>query len=52
MLKRFLRAERGDAVVWLVLLVIGVILAVTMWKYLGPGVKNAAQQMGNALSGQ
>lgn len=51
-IKRFVKDERGDAVTWLVLIIIGVILSVTIWKYLGGGIKNAAQDMGNALSGQ
>jgi hypothetical protein len=52
LLKRYVQSERGDAVVWVVLIIIGVIIAVTVWKYLGGGVKNAARAMGNALSGQ
>jgi hypothetical protein len=48
----FLRRGRGEAVPWLVVLIIGIILAVTVWKYLGPGVKAAAQRLGNALAGQ
>jgi len=52
LLKRYVQSERGDAVVWVVLIIVGVIIAVTVWKYLGGGVKNAARAMGNALSGQ
>lgn len=49
----FLKDESGgDPVVWIVLIIIGVFLAVTIWKYLGKGVGNAAKSMGNALSGQ
>lgn len=47
----FLLDEKGDAVTWVVLIIIGVIIAVTVWKYLGNGIKNAAQSMGDALSG-
>lgn len=50
---RFLRDEDGgDPVIWIVLIIIGVVLAVTVWKGLGNGIKNAAKSMGNALSGQ
>ncbi|GEA15442.1 hypothetical protein E308F_16860 [Moorella sp. E308F] len=49
---RFLRSDRGEAVPWMVVLIIGVIMAVTVWKYIGPGLKTAAQKMGNSLAGQ
>lgn len=49
--KIFLKDEGGDAVTWLVVIIIGVIISVTIWKYIGGGVKDAAQDMGNALSG-
>lgn len=49
--KGFVDDESGDAVTWLVVIIIGVMISVTIWKYLGGGIKNAAQNMGNALSG-
>jgi hypothetical protein len=49
----FLVDEKGgDPVVWLVLIIIGVVLAVIVWKGLGGGIRNAAQSMSNSLSGQ
>ncbi|WP_156896698.1 hypothetical protein [Desulfovirgula thermocuniculi] len=48
----FLRRDRGEAVPWLVVTLVGIILAVAVWKGLGPGVRQAAQKMGNALAGQ
>lgn len=50
--KQFFKDEKGDAVTWLVLIIIGVVIAVTVWKYIGGGIKNAAKNMGDALSGQ
>lgn len=48
----FLRCDRGEAVPWLVVMLVGIMLAVIVWKGLGPGVRQAAQKMGNALAGQ
>lgn len=47
-----LQNEKGEAVGWIVVILLSVILAVIAFKYLAPGIKGAAQNMSNALSGQ
>jgi Flp pilus assembly pilin Flp len=48
----FIRDETGDAVTWIVIIIVSVIITVVAWKYLGGGVANASKAMGNALSGE
>lgn len=50
--KKFLKETNGDAVVWIVLIIISVTLAVIVWQNIGEGVKNAAKSMNEALSGK
>lgn len=50
--KKFLKAEDGITVEWLVIIIVGVILAVIVWKSLGEGVKSAAESMKDALTGE
>jgi Flp pilus assembly pilin Flp len=51
-IKWFLKDENGDSVIWLVLIIIGIVLAVIIFNGLKDHVKNAAQNLGNALEGK
>lgn len=50
-LKETLREERGDAVVWVLVIIISVIIAVIAFNGLAPGIRNAVENMSNALGG-
>lgn len=50
-LKETLREERGDAVVWVLVIIISVIIAVIAFKGLAPGIQSAVENMSNALGG-
>lgn len=50
--KKFLKAEDGITVEWLVIIIVGILLAVIVWKSLGEGVKSAAESMRDALIGE
>lgn len=50
-IKKTLREERGDAVVWVAVIIISVIIAVIAFNGLAPGIRNAVQNMSDALGG-
>ena len=52
MLLDFLRDESGGVIEWLLCIIGGAILATVIMKSLKPGVKGAAESMGNALQGK
>ena len=49
--KQALFGERGDAVVWIVTIIISVIVAVIFYLGVAPGIQDAAEGMGDALGG-
>lgn len=50
-IKNILKNERGETVNWLLVIMIGVILAVIAFKGLAPGIRGAVENMSNALIG-
>ncbi|MGE5544966.1 MAG: hypothetical protein ACM3UW_08355 [Bacillota bacterium] len=50
-LKETLLEERGNSVSWVATIIIGIILAVITFNGLAPGIRNAVQNMSNALGG-
>jgi len=50
-IKNTLKNERGETVNWLLVIIVGVILAVIAFKGLAPGIKGAVENMSKALIG-
>lgn len=50
-IKNTLKNESGETVNWLLVIIVGVILAVIAFKGLAPGIKGAVENMSNALIG-
>lgn len=49
---RFIVGERGEAVNWLVTIILGIVIALIVFYGLKDHIKNAVESMGKALSGQ
>ncbi|WP_334110506.1 hypothetical protein [Thermodesulfitimonas autotrophica] len=52
MFKQFFLGEVGESVPWIVVMIAGVIIVVGGFLAVYKGVKNAAETLGNALSGK
>jgi hypothetical protein len=52
LLKQFILGEAGESVPWIVVIIAGTIIVVGGFLAIYKGVKNAAETLGNALSGK